>query len=444
MLTQLKVAQQSEDIATLVKNEWFRRIWTIQEFLLSTSGTFLMGRIECPAAALYTYYRMGEGLVNRADVEHYRMRNSLLTLTPLTAEGLQSTVFVNVILWLAALNHATNPRDKVYGMLAFLETKWPDCQLPTVDYAKSVSEVYESFVRCLITLTDSLCPLELVTGPSVDTEFEDLPSWVMDLRSPDKLVHPSRDYSSRKLPKLILPPYKPGQLIVRAKRIGRVAHTSSKMPYWESSEMRNASTKEMEDARTACLSEWTAFVTHLDLQKDPSESPYRYHKSEGERLGFYSWADDRPLRSDPNFCALTAFTSALNYLRWKHEPEDDISIDSRTTPDRKRWMLEKRKQQRESQPEDSSPHDARHRPHDMQTLFVTTRGYLAVCPGNVQPRDSIYMIEGSAYQFVLRRKNKDYVVVGRVEIYEIRDGSKTKWDSSKLESDPDAKHIVLV
>ncbi|KAH7161701.1 heterokaryon incompatibility protein-domain-containing protein, partial [Dactylonectria macrodidyma] len=172
---------ESERIAALCTNEWFSRMWTIQEFLLSKSAVFLMGKTKCPALALYTYYRFGKDLVKRTDLEHYRMRNSLLALSPISVEGDAFKNFMFMLIQLAGLNKATDARDKVYGMIAFLEHKSAGLQLPDVDYNKTLAEVYESFTRSLIAATKSLWPLEILNDLS-QQEPNGLPSWVLDLR----------------------------------------------------------------------------------------------------------------------------------------------------------------------------------------------------------------------------------------------------------------------
>jgi hypothetical protein len=140
-----------------------------------------------------------------------------------------------------------------------------------VDYAKSVAGVYEHFTRSLIVTTRSLWPLELVNRPS-GPESHDLPFWVLDLRDPDRLApdwelsfeHKGFSQGQYKSPVQL---YNPGQLSVRAKRIGNVVRTSVRMPFWDTKSSKRPA-QEMDLARTACLSEWTAFVTDLNIHKD--------------------------------------------------------------------------------------------------------------------------------------------------------------------------------
>lgn len=194
-----------------------------------------MGNVKCPRLALYTYYCLGKQLVQRDDLEHYRMRNTLSTFSPSSTDGSPFKGFMAIIIQLAALNNTTDARDKVYGMVAFLKSKLPDFQLPAVDYAKSVADVYEQFTRSLIITTKSLWPLELVNGRS-GSESHNLPSWILDLRDPNRLA-PAWELSIRRSCfsesqyKSPMQLYNSGQLRVRAKKIGKVVRTSARMPF---------------------------------------------------------------------------------------------------------------------------------------------------------------------------------------------------------------------
>ncbi|KAH7124817.1 heterokaryon incompatibility protein-domain-containing protein [Dactylonectria estremocensis] len=144
------------------------RIWTIQEFLLAKSAIFLMGDLECPALALYTYYRLGKDLVKRADLEHYCMRNELAKFSQELTRVSTFQSFINVIIQLAAQNNATDPRDKVFGMEAFLKSKLSEVELPNVDYASSLQQAYEEFTLFLIGTTTSLWSLEFLGTPNLN------------------------------------------------------------------------------------------------------------------------------------------------------------------------------------------------------------------------------------------------------------------------------------
>jgi hypothetical protein len=430
-------------------------MWTIQEFLLSKSAVFMMGNVTCPSPALFTYYCLGKTLVLRPDLEHFRMRNSLITLMPYSSINKSvSKSFLVSIVKLATLNNATDARDKVYGMIAYLESRWPDFQPPLVDYAQSIADTYESFTRSLITATSSLWPLELVNGSS-GPESDALPSWVLDLRDPDRLAPgwiPSFTRSGVQMNKYIpVQLEKPGQLSVRAKRIGKVVRTSSRMPFWDSKSKR-ISAEEMDLARSTCLSEWTAFATDLDMHEDQANSPYLYHASSRDyhRKNKFHWDHAEAQCSDPNTHALEELSTQLDYLRFRHQAEDEVSIDSWPAFGRDREQVEKKKMKRRREKwkarrkeaeGDSSYYNQDSSAHDMCRLFLMSTGHLGESPGDVCVGDSIFVIQGSGFPFVLRGRGKQFLIVGKADIHRTRDDA---WDASKLDQDEEARNIVLV
>lgn len=75
----------------------------------------------------------------------------------------------------------SNERDKVYGILSMLDPNISEHVSP--DYRLSVSEVFTSFTRSVITSTQRLDILRPVEGRNLRPEGGDLPSWVEDWTS---------------------------------------------------------------------------------------------------------------------------------------------------------------------------------------------------------------------------------------------------------------------
>jgi hypothetical protein len=69
-------------------------------------------------------------------------------------------------------------------------------------------------------------------------------------------------------------------------------------------------------------------------------------------------------------------------------------------------------------------------------------GHLAESPGDVRVGDSVYIIEWSVFPFVLRCRGKQFLVVGKADIYRMR--QQDAWEPSKLDEDPKGHDIVLV
>lgn len=454
---------ETERIFRLLSNPWFTRMWTIQEFLLSKSSVFRLGDVKCSSDDLLTYYHMGKNLVKRTDLEHFRMRNILLDFVPSVASE-YFLDFINLVINLVVLNNSTDPRDKVYGILAYLKRNCPDLELAEVDYAKPLSEVFELFTRSIIAATGDLWALELVnsvTQSDTTNSSEKIPSWTIDLRDSQFIALPSS--SERKInppediPWILSQPYIPGQLRILSKKIGRVSRVSSRMSWWNPKLSDGYSAKEMDLARTDCLSEWTAFATSLDLDdKLVADCPYRLLAT--RKIAKDKWRYSSPSLTttepcdDPHARALHQITEVLDYLRLRHEPinKDTVSVASDEywyIPEEKRGkraekaMKERRRKQEEAWKENSF-FDGNWNRLDRSVLFLSEQGYLGLCEGDVQVGDGIFRVDGSKSEFMLRRtgRGREHIVVGKTSLF--RPGTKEP-DGIKL-GDTGVKEIVLV
>ena len=63
------------------------------------------------------------------------------------------------------------------------------------------------------------------------------------------------------------------------------------------------------------------------MHEDQTNLPDIRHSS-SQKSAFESGVFEQNPCSDPNTCTLEAFTTQLDYLRWRHEPEDEVSINS--------------------------------------------------------------------------------------------------------------------
>ncbi|KAM5368714.1 hypothetical protein ACJZ2D_009380 [Fusarium nematophilum] len=450
-------AAETSRVVRICSNEWFRRMWTIQEFVLSKSSVFMMGNLQCPSLSLFSYFCFGRGIVTRADLAHYRMRNTLVDFSPPSEDGQYLQDFMVVVIQLAVLNNATDPRDKVYGMIAFLKSRLPELDFPAVDYSLSVEAVYEHFTRFLIMTSKRLWPLELIVGSSRD-ESQTSSSWVLDLRNADSIFANFTDgtnYHQSSEHKLPLTMQHTGQLRIRAKAIGRVTRVSVRMP-WDDG-IEGKSVKELDEQRSECLAEWTAFVTDLDLNEDQSRSPYLFHPERDpnrSRRPFDSPRYSRPKSvegpcSDPNARALTAITHCLNYLRVRQQAVDEISVDSHYSPFetesvKEKKMKKKRKDAKKRAEKGPDIFDPDARRFDRCVLFLTSRGHLAQSPGDVCGGDHVCVVEGSNYPFVLRRRSngKGFRLVGKASVYQFKE--KKGWDPAKWEDDEPGVHEIVL
>jgi len=471
---------ETDRIVRVCNNEWFRRMWTMQEFLLSQSPVFRIGKVECAAEDLYSYFCMGKNIVRRDDLDHYMMRNDLRN--PTYSSHYEAEGFVSDMVRLAARNDASDPRDKVYGMVAWIRHSYPSFELPDVNYAASFPDVFERFTRCFIATTKTLHALELVNSRPAQPECSEnprnvdkVPTWVLDLRHPELIAPDWRQTNMKDLPSSqyqyaadALRPSHPGQLVVCARKVAIVILVSSRMPFLDTKSNQTPSIKSMDHARTECLSEWTALAATLDLDEDlVSASPYRFYASSKHNSDFHAL---NPC-SNPHTRALERMTTDFDYLRQRHEPidtDDDQIIASGFDTQPPKWVRDSRAahqtqtsdKENQAQKKKKIKHNQRKRKdaeadrsfantsqqnHDMCALFFTNTGHLGECQGDLRIGDDIYILEGANYPFVLRKTSvrRQHTVVGKATV-ERPFEARGEWDPGRLGDDPEARRIVLV
>jgi hypothetical protein len=168
----------------LACRQWFRRTWITQELALASKATMVCGHRSISWDTFIFGFTMtfingksasggwGEDenfigalvqiheWVHRSESVHYRHPVTLLDL-----------------LHDCRIFEATDPRDKVYGLLGVAP---PDSEATSVqvDYSKSVEEVYEDLARLILSSSENL---DLLSVPQSISQFgERLPSWAPD------------------------------------------------------------------------------------------------------------------------------------------------------------------------------------------------------------------------------------------------------------------------
>lgn len=381
--------EEIERVRRICGNDWFQRIWTMQELFLADSAVFLLGRRECPSSALYTYFLIAEALMGADSRERrlFRMRSSAFeevtpdatakagwlmsdTSTRNASPESKAVDFLCALLHMAALNDATDVRDKVYGMVALLDETIQGVVVPEVDYSRPAPEVFEDFARCMVRTTMTLWPLEVI----VTNKSTDLPSWVPDLRDPAAVAatawwsgvfrEPPHDVEVKISESVV-----PGQLPVRGRFLADVIQVYTRMPTFDVG-------ADADSARSDCLSEWMAIADELDQSLETDVSPpVEYYKTALEKL-----------------------TQFLEYIRERHTPPPQE--DPPTTPPSKAKQRDRTTPQRTKAKRDQMRFDDQ---YDGACLFYTVCGLVGLCKGDVQVGDRVTQLAGGRYPFVLRR-----------------------------------------
>ncbi|KAJ9627718.1 cell separation during budding [Taxawa tesnikishii (nom. ined.)] len=214
------------DFVGFLERGWFRRVWILQEALLARDidmfwGPCWMSNEDLMEAIMFfSATPMESELINLlqfhvSDESWVRMPRTATAVAFVLEKLLEgnacgqesymvavhnevsvfgnSAALLDLYLGLASDQQATNPKDKIYGILALLQKSAEqhfDQQYPiTVDYGIETAELYTNIVSYIMNHTNSLGLLNKVHGKNWGvSQVTDLPSWVLDYSLPQ--IHP--------------------------------------------------------------------------------------------------------------------------------------------------------------------------------------------------------------------------------------------------------------
>ena len=179
----------------LLQLPWWSRIWTLQEFVLSRKAVLVLGRVAVPWDVVFGFC---ESYLNHlppgkcchtsvtwqmtseiwADIVF--MRLALFNFYTTRSERLRLNGEVSPsafleYLWLLRHKHASDPRDKVYGLLGLISSNQRE---PPVfpNYTTSIGRAFATATEAVIRTNNDL---QALAGPRL--RQPGLPSWVIDL-----------------------------------------------------------------------------------------------------------------------------------------------------------------------------------------------------------------------------------------------------------------------
>ncbi|KAL4889952.1 heterokaryon incompatibility protein-domain-containing protein [Aspergillus ambiguus] len=168
-----------ETISSNFVAQWWTRAWVIQEYALARNdptvmfGPYQMRWDEVQDLAIRkSQFPWDKWALFGIDIGRYNFLRS--------SELDRNLHYLSIVLTDAV---ASNARDKVYSIFPSLPDK--ERNLITLDYNKSVSEVFAQATYASIASTGSLGIMSLVSR-SVCTGTYDLPTWAVDFTFPDK------------------------------------------------------------------------------------------------------------------------------------------------------------------------------------------------------------------------------------------------------------------
>jgi len=182
-------AQYVQALNWALGRPYFRRAWIVQEVVLSTRPTMILGTMPSEISILYRIifvisYSSQPALqdIHSLIPDHIAVDRLLSMDTAcrwLRGDPTRSTLysdFLDVLFWLSSSREASDPRDAVNAFLAFQKND-PGLDL-VADYRLSNAQAYRKFCLDMAQKTGSLAFLGLVRG-SADVE---IPSWTIDWR----------------------------------------------------------------------------------------------------------------------------------------------------------------------------------------------------------------------------------------------------------------------
>ena len=180
-------------LEAFVENPWWRRIWVVQEVLLSTRARIIWGPISIPwltitnAAANFVIHHGSccRGLAPYMDPDDFaifvKFRTVVQDIEHQRAQLREEGLHIITLLKAFSSRLATDPRDKIYGLLG-LVTDWNVSKTPriTADYNQTISTVYQTAIVSIIF--DTLLA-EILVLSGGERALPGLPSWVPVLSS---------------------------------------------------------------------------------------------------------------------------------------------------------------------------------------------------------------------------------------------------------------------
>ncbi|KAE9376524.1 HET-domain-containing protein [Stipitochalara longipes BDJ] len=189
ILQQSGVAHRFQALWYLLYRDYWNRIWVVQETFFAQEAVVQCGHASIAWENLIHAQKVfaDADFTNYEEIETLRDVDSIFTLAwggpvslaPRDPDDENNTISLESVLYWHKSKDASDPRDKVYGILNLVEKS--EAALIEVDYRKTVKEVYTAAVKAIIQTTHSL---DIISFYSTrDVNLHNLPSWVPDLSS---------------------------------------------------------------------------------------------------------------------------------------------------------------------------------------------------------------------------------------------------------------------
>lgn len=187
-------------VETFCQRPWFGRVWVAQELALSQKDpTVYIGTKAFPWSQMYEYIVGLEGRKPSSLEGHPMITSYMESMERVRRLGrvrALPTTSLNLQIFRSAPALATDPRDKLYGILGICVSE-SDTPTITPDYTKTITRVFNEATVAMLNepchLPYGLIPLQPPKDPSLGSLYHrspDLPSWVLDLNISPQVLKP--------------------------------------------------------------------------------------------------------------------------------------------------------------------------------------------------------------------------------------------------------------
>jgi len=189
-----------EHMVTLLRREWFRRTWVIQEVACSKYATIHCGDQYMPWEMFADIYmRLGDHFLPVSQLGGDEAHQSLENITAIESARRSHSGPLSMslfhILVATSFSKCKDQRDKIFAVVG-LAKNWVEREVVVPNYDTNEEDVLEAFKDFAVADSNhhkNLRALSCASGPSTDIS---LPSWVPDWRNIEN-VHPFTRYSDR-------------------------------------------------------------------------------------------------------------------------------------------------------------------------------------------------------------------------------------------------------
>lgn len=420
-------------LITLLRREWFRRTWVIQEVASAQRAIVYCGDQSMPWEIFAdVYMRLGDHFLPVSQLGGEDAHHSLENITAIerarrSHSGPLSMSLFHILV-ATSFSKCKDQRDKIFAVVG-LAKGWVEKRVLLPDYETREEEVLEAFKDFAVTDSNHYKDLRALSCASGPSATPSLPSWVPDWRKIEN-VHPFTRYSDRTefcASKGVKPEawYSDNKTVLHV--IGMQVDSISILGS-EPTFTKAIAVFEINMAKISALKQsflWLQECRDLSRDKNGIMTAGRYNELwRTLTCGLTGEAFPAPIRYSEYF------TKYMDFMSSASERFEAYLIESKTTVNEVRGL------------DEVIPHFEKHaiieasldRWSSRRRFSVTGNGRLACVPKGSREGDAICILFGGEVPYVLRRTGDGfYAVVGECYVDNIMHGESVSHDTMPRE-----------